>query len=111
MGKKQKRSSQKSKLLGVQPSPFTRSRGHLIDALSKPHNAKNRNLKNMADSFDVIIEYPKLKKNVIAKRKQEETASRDFILKNLIIEQWTKMKMKVMEAIVMSRMEMEMEME
>eukprot|EP01084_Bolivina_argentea_P151700 264770_1 len=34
-------------------TPFTTSRGHLIDALSKPYNAHNRNLKNMADSFDI----------------------------------------------------------
>merc|ERR1712083_465764 len=55
------------------PTPFTVSRGHLIDALSKPQNARNRNLKNIADSFDIAdddndvminnndnIRYPKL---------------------------------------------------
>merc|ERR1740123_312363 len=75
---------QHKKVRMIKPSPFTTSRGHLIAALSKPHNEKNKNLKNMADSFYVIIEYPKLKKNVAAKKKLEETASRDFILKHLV---------------------------
>merc|ERR1712228_138031 len=79
--KKQKKNS---KILASKRTPFSTSRGNLIDALSKPHNARNKNLKNMADSFDVIIEYPVLKKANIRKEKLEETASRDFILKNLI---------------------------
>jgi len=35
------------------PTPFSSGRGRLIDALSKPTNAKNKNLKRIADSFAI----------------------------------------------------------
>ena len=80
-------------------TPFSDSRGHLIAALSKPQNAKNRNLKKMADSFPIQldddenkmefdhdrddrddIEYPKLvkmkkKKKNKKKKKQQPSPS------------------------------------
>jgi len=45
----------KQKSLQKQPktTPYTAARGHLISALSKEKTAKNKNLKNIADSFDI----------------------------------------------------------
>ena len=37
-------------------TPYTSSRGHLIEALSKSINRNNRNLKNISDSFDIAID-------------------------------------------------------
>merc|ERR1719192_214267 len=46
-------SQKKARQKQPKSTPFTTSRGHLIDALSKPINQQNRNLKRIADSFDI----------------------------------------------------------
>merc|ERR1712154_368349 len=80
----------KSTSTNTKNTPFTTSRGLLIDALSKPHNENNKNLKNLADSFQLYptlnLEPSPFPKSAIKQKNKEmqERASSDFILKNLI---------------------------
>merc|ERR1712154_414289 len=96
MGRKQKT---------PKPTPFTVSRGHLIDALSKPHNSRNRNLKNIADSFDIAdddndvilnnndnIRYPNLNQMASSSNTQSPTSSISSPFPKSVIIQNNKLK-------------------
>jgi len=51
--RQQRQQQQQQTRISVHATPYTRTRGHLMEALSKPTDARNQNLKKMADSFEV----------------------------------------------------------